>query len=177
MPIHFAPGPGREKAERLAIFYLLEGFADAFYGLGAAGWVVRGDGVNGYEVGAHAGDVIEYHVDHDAEFWAARTNQVNQSNSVEGTEWVVTHGDEGAFGKMVEQLGIVNTQCVVKFLKQQTLGAFWTGLRTGVGVSTVNFIYGEEFKKCVNQTRMAVKAWHHATDIVIVQHVGAHFLI
>ena len=71
MPVDGAHGSGREESQRFAVADLAHRLTDAvdrdltFLG------IVALKGIHCYEVGAHGGDLVQDHVDHDPEFRAA----------------------------------------------------------------------------------------------------------
>ena len=91
---------------------------DAFHRNSALGWVVARHRVDGDKVGAHASDMVEYHVDHHLVIAAARSQKVDEHYAVECAERMVGNGDKRARGQVVEHVGTVNTHRDVEIIEQ-----------------------------------------------------------
>ena len=172
-----AHGAGGEEADRLALFELPQGRADAGHGHGALGGIIAGKGVNGDEVRAHCRYLVQYHVDHYLILRAVARNKIDEGDAVQRAKGMVADGDEGAGGKILQHVPAVDAQLDLELVYEQALDEFRArGVAAGA-VDGVDLVDGQEFQQPVDELRMSVERRKQLADIIVVEHVGAYFVI
>ena len=142
---------------------------DAFHRNSALGWVVARHRVDGDKVGAHASDMVEYHVDHHLVIAAARSQKVDEHYAVEGAERMVGNGDKRALGQVVEHVGAVNTHRDVEIIEQPAHKSGSRRVEVAV-VQIVDIVEFHQLHQCVHQFGLPVEKRHHLLQVVIVEY-------
>ena len=135
--------------------------------------VVAGGLVDGYEVGAHGGDVVEYHIDHDLILGSARANDINKRDAVERAKGVIAHRDERPLGQIVEQLLVVDAQLYVEVI-QQTAAELRPGCIKIMVVNPVDLIDRKHLHEPLHKPGLALEERYHLHDVVIIEHGTLH---
>ena len=101
---------------------------------------------------------------------------MNEGDAVEGAKGVVAHGDERAFGQVVEHLLVVDAQRVVKLVEKQTAHKVGTRGVAAVAVDAIHFVDRQEAKQTVDEPFMAFEGGHHLSEVVVIEHVGTYLV-
>ena len=167
---------GREEAEGVTLTDVAYGGGNAAHRLGTFLGVVACQSVNVDEVGAHGGDVVQNHVDHDLEVGAVLAHYIDEHNAVERAKGVVRHGDECTFGQIVEHLLVAYLDCDVEVF-EQSLGERHSWSVEIVAVNPVDLVDGNELEQPVAQFLLALEERYHFADVAIVEHSPLNRLV
>ena len=166
----FRHRPSREKAQRVTVFHMAERGGDTLHRHGALGGVVAGEGIHGNEVGAHGTDVVQNHIHHHLEVGTIFTDDFNQHNAVERTEWVVRHGDKPTvFRQIFQHFLATNVDGDVE-VAEQTLHKWHARGVAVVVVNPVHLIHCEQAEQAVHQLLLALEEGGELANIVVVEH-------
>lgn len=90
---------------------------------------------------------------------------------------MVADGDEGAGGKILQHVLSVDAQLDLELVDEQALDEFRArGVAAGA-VDSVDLVDRQKVQQPVDQLRMAVERRKQLADIIVVEHVGAYFVI
>ena len=160
-----AHGSCREEAHRLAFLQLPERLPYSGYRNGALCRVGACRLVDSYEVGAHGADFVENHIHHHSVCRAARRYEIYQRNAVERAEGVVANGDKGSFGKIVEDVGVVDAQLDFEFFEQQAAHELRSRGVAAFSVHGVDLVDGQESQQEVCYARVAVEGGYECPEV------------
>ncbi len=90
---------------------------------------------------------------------------------------MIADGDESTFRQVVEHILSVNAELDMEFLEEKAAHEFRSGSVAAFGMNSVDFVNGEEMQKPVDELFVAVKFRDHPAYIIIVEYVGAYFVV
>ncbi len=90
---------------------------------------------------------------------------------------MVANGDKGSFGKIVEDVGVVDAQLDFEFFEQQAAHELRSRGVAAFSVHGVDLVDGQESQQEVCYARVAVEGGYECPEVVVVQYVGAYFVL